>query len=309
MSKKLLVTFVLLFVLLFSANLMAADVTEHSADGVTVMSSAENFPSLYLTSDDPANKGRRWVESSLEKENKATGSMKLVKSNGEVIYEGTLTQIKGRGNSTWYAPKKPYQIKLSVKFDLLQTGDKNNKSKTWVLLANYYDIAMMRNRIVFDLAASMQMENPIQYTYVNLYYDGEYRGLYQLSEKVEVDKGRVEIADLEGDNEDANPDVDLEDLPSSMDKTSNGATYVYCQNMKNPENITGGYLLEMDYVARAEEEACYFRTRRNRYIVVKSPEFCSKEQMDYIASLYQELEDAVHFGGVNPFTGKKYSDY
>ena len=35
----------------------------------------------------------------------------------------------------------------------------------------------------------------------------------------------------------------------------------------------------------------------------------SKEEMDYIASLYQEYEDAVYNGGVNPNNGKLYSDY
>ena len=39
---------------------------------------------------------------------------------------------------------------------------------------------------------------------VNLYYDGEYRGCYLLSEKVEVGSGRVDITDLEELNEEAN---------------------------------------------------------------------------------------------------------
>lgn len=45
------------------------------------------------------------------------------------------------------------------------------------------------------------------------------------------------------------------------------------------------------------EEKCYFITARGFYVVVKSPEACSKAEMDYIASWYQDYEDAVFEGG------------
>ncbi len=67
--------------------------------------------------------------------------------------------------------------------------------------------------------------------------------------------------------------------------------------------------MEMDFKVRAVEEICYICTSRENYVVVKSPEYASKEEMDYIATLYQEYEDAVYAGGVNPDTNKKYSDY
>lgn len=270
-----------------------------------------NIAGMYLVSDDPENEGRVWIESSPDKSNKTTGSMVLVAPDGITVYNGALTQIKGRGNSTWKrGAKKPYQIKLAEKTDLLQTGDKENKAKTWVLLASNYDPALIRNSITFDLAAALGMEYYCEYRPVNLFYDGEYRGLYLLCEKVEVKSGRVDLTDLEGANEDANPDVeDLTALPTARGTTVNGASYFYCEGLKNPEDITGGYLLEMDMAARAAEEKCYFITTRGNYIVVKSPECCSKEQMDYIASLYQDFEDAVYNGGVNSRTGKSYTDY
>lgn len=79
--------------------------------------------------------------------------------------------------------------------------------------------------------------------------------------------------------------------------------------MNDPADITGGYLLEMDFADRAMEEKCYFITARGFYVVVKSPEACSKAEMDYIASWYQDYEDAVFEGGTSSKTGKPFTDY
>lgn len=276
---------------------------------VTVMPSS-NIAAMYLISADPVNQGREWVESSADKSNKATGSMLMQNPDGTLVYNGALTQIKGRGNSTWGMDKKPYQIKLNDKTDLLETGDKDNRAKTWVLLANRADPALLRNTLALDLGTEMGMEFNMGNRPVDLYYDGEYRGSYLLTEKVEVNSGRVDITDLEGANEEANPEVDdLTDLAIEIGKTENGATYTYCVGMKNPEDISGGYLLEMEVAYRTASEICYFYTTRGNYVVVKSPECCSREEMDYIATIYQEYEDALFGDGVNPDTGKWYTDY
>ena len=275
---------------------------------LTIYPSA-NVDAMYLVSDDPVNKGREWVEASVTKDNKATGTMVLQDADSAVVYDDLLTQIKGRGNSTWKLTKKPYQIKLDSKTDLLRTGNSENKSKTWVLLANFSDQASIRNTIALGLGAEMGMEYYMENRMIDLYYDGEYRGTYLLCEKVEVKEGRVDITDLEGANEDANSGVDLEELTVSVEKTANGATYTYCEGMNDPADTTGGYLLEMEVAYRTADEVCYFYTNRGNYVVVKSPEFASKAQMEYIATLYQEYEDALFNDGVNPDTGKRYTDY
>lgn len=269
----------------------------------------DNIGTMYLVSDDRENKGRAWVEASPDKSNKATGNMILQNADGSVVYQDALTQIKGRGNSTWLSQKKPYQIKLSTKTDLLQTGSKDNATKTWVLLANYSDASNIRNTLIYDLGLELGMAFCAENRWVNLYYDGEYRGCYLLSEKVEIGSGRVDVADLEKRNEDANEGIDIEELPIETGVTANGATYLYCAGMNAPDDVTGGYLLEMEYSARVEAEVCYFTTSRGQNVVVKSPEYASREEMDYIASLYQEWEDAVYNGGVHPETGKRYTDY
>lgn len=269
----------------------------------------DGIGSLFLVSDDPVNEGRQWVESSPDKSNKATGSMYYCNALGQQVYHGALTQIKGRGNSTWLADKKPYQIKLDKKTDLLETGNEENKAKTWVLLTNHSDSTSLRNNIVYDMSVAVNIEPGIESEPVNLFYDGEYRGTYLLCEKVEIGEGRVDINDLEGDNEDANGETELDELPIQTGKTANGASYVYCEGMSTPSEHSGGYLLEMDTAVRAQAEACYLTTSRGNYVVVKSPEFCSKTEMDYIATYYQEFEDTVYNGGVHPSNGKVLADY
>ncbi len=74
--------------------------------------------------------------------------------------------------------KRPYQIKLDKKTDLLQTGDSADKAKTWVLLANFYDPSAVRNMLALDLGRALQMECNMGYRPVCLFYDGEFRGLY-----------------------------------------------------------------------------------------------------------------------------------
>lgn len=270
----------------------------------------DGIGSMFLISDDPVNHGRKWVESSPDKTNQATGKMFMQDADGAVIYDDTLTQIKGRGNSTWQTDKKPYQIKLGTKTDLLKTGSSENKSKTWVLLANAFDPTLLRNNIVFDFSVAIGMQPGIECQPLNLFYDGEYRGAYLLCEKVEVSPGRVDIFDLESANEKKNPTIsDYNSLTVDSAKTANGAIYTFCTGMNNPTNITGGYLLEMDAEYRAKAEKCYFRTTRNQYIVVKSPEYCTKEEMNYIASYYQEFENTLFNKGVNPNNKKSISNY
>ena len=103
-----------------------------------------------------------------------------------------LMNMKGRGNSTWGAPKKPYAIKFSKKKSLLSLPD----DKSWVLLANYYDRTLLRN----DLALYMGNEFSCldwtpHYQHVDLMLNGQYRGIYQLGEKVKISKGRVNVGD------------------------------------------------------------------------------------------------------------------
>ena len=262
--------------------------------------------SVYLTSADPGQ-DRQWVEQ--DKDNhKAKGQMVYLRPDGSTVYAGDLKQIKGRGNSTWDYPKKPYQIKLADKCDLLGAGEE--PESTWVLLANYCDETLIHNSITYDLAQALGMAYTPHCEPVDLYYDGEYRGSYLLCEKTEVGDGRVAIDDLEGEIEKANPHVeDMDRLSTATAVNASGNTYQYVAGLTVPKDYSGGYLLEMDFEVRAKAEKSWFTTSAGSYVVVKSPEYMPQAAMSYISALYQAFEDAVMNGGVHPDTGKDYREY
>ena len=103
--------------------------------------------------------------------------------------------IKGRGNSTWGYPKKPYQIKFDKKTDLFGQG----KAKKWILLADYTDTSHLRTAAGMKLALDIGIEYSLPMgQFVELYFDNEYEGLYYLTRKVEVGSTSVPLSDEEG---------------------------------------------------------------------------------------------------------------
>jgi len=101
----------------------------------------------------------------------------------------TGVEMKTRGNSTFGYMKKPYQIKFDSKTDMFGMG----KAEKWVLLANYVDGSFIRNKIVFDIAEKIGMPYVCKSVFVNLYINGDYKGVYQLCEKVEIGDNRVPL--------------------------------------------------------------------------------------------------------------------
>lgn len=103
------------------------------------------------------------------------------------LYDGKI-EIKGRGNSTWGLPKKPYKIKLDSKTNLFSMG----KSKHWVLLANYYDSSSLRNTLSYDSSGALDMPQT-ETVHTGVVFNGKYVGTYQFCEQIRVDEKRVDV--------------------------------------------------------------------------------------------------------------------
>lgn len=271
---------------------------------------ASAIPTVYLTSGNAAQ-GRDWVDAS--KKNVATGSMNMVNANGESVYSGNLTQIKARGNSTFtYAEKKAYQIKLGTASDLLGNQE---QVKTWVLLASYFDATQMHDKLIKDLAAELGLDYTASCDWVNLYYDGEYRGVYLLSEKNSVGTAGVAITDMEAAYKKLNSKYGT-NMKTATATNAYGQEYQYTTNLIESANmnITGGYLIELNL--DKWDEASGFKTSQGVAFNVKSPEWCGNKAMKYISEYYQEFENAVYatdetgaYTGYNAATGKYFYEY
>lgn len=271
---------------------------------------ASGLPTLYLTSADAENKGIAFVNAN--KNNVVTDAkMSLVAADGTSIYNGGLNQLKARGNSTFtYAEKKSYQIKLQTPADLLGNQE---QVKTWVLLANYFDATQMHDKLIKDLAAKLGLAYTASCDWVNLYYDGEYRGVYLLSEKNAVGTTSVAITDMEAAYKQLNGNYGV-GMTTDLAENSYGQQYQYTTNLTEPANITGGYLIELNH--DMWDEVSGFKTRQGVAFNVKSPEWCGNAAMKYISEYYQEFEDAVYatdetgaYTGYNTATGKYFYDY
>ena len=189
---------------------------------VVHIAQSANINALYITSDDPAAKGRDFVDAS--KSNIATGKLLVVDKDGKTVYDGALTQLKARGNTTFTnAEKKSYQIKLDGKSDLIACGE---KVKTWTLLAGSHDATLMRDKMFKDLAKSLGMPYTASTDWVDLYYDGVYRGTYIVSEKNSVNKTGVNITDMEDAYEKLNPGYG-ENASTALAENKYGQTYQY----------------------------------------------------------------------------------
>ncbi len=97
--------------------------------------------------------------------------------------------IKGHGNSTWLSDKKPYKLKFKRKTDLFELAN----VKEWVLIANRFDKTQLRNDTAFYISRMLGMQYSNKGEYLELTIDNDYRGLYYLIPKIEINKSNVDL--------------------------------------------------------------------------------------------------------------------
>ena len=120
--------------------------------------------------------------------NKVPGRLKIFSPSGDVLYdsgdyekkESGMT-IKVRGNTSARFPKKPFKIKLEMKADLLGRGDNDLRDKNWALLQDRDQLLVAG----YNIGEWIGMHWAPSYEWVNVVINGDYRGLYLLSETVE----------------------------------------------------------------------------------------------------------------------------
>lgn len=175
-------------------------------------------------------------------------------------------EIRGRGNSTWGLPKKPYRIKFPEKFSPI--GLNHAKAKSWVLLAHDMDKSLLRNHLGFELSrilfsSSEKYHDDAALTFtpcsqmVNVYSGDNYHGVYQMSDQMEVAKGRI----------------DLDKLVAA--------------DGSDPVKITGGHLIETN-IHHDEPYPVSFTSSRGIYMDHKYPK---DDDMDI--SQYKYIEDFI----------------
>jgi hypothetical protein len=113
--------------------------------------------------------------------------------DGSMLLDGVTRtiEIRGRGNSTWTWPKKPYKIKLAEDAALLGTEPRDE----WVLLANYADRTALRTFLAMSLGAQTGLAFTPRTRFVDVVLNGTPIGLYVLTDQVEQGTERVDLPD------------------------------------------------------------------------------------------------------------------
>ena len=137
---------------------------------------------LVITTDDSS------ISEIQSKDSYESGTLTV---NGKSTYESCIvkTEIKGRGNSTWGYPKKPYRLKLNKKAEICGLG----KAKNYVLLANHLDPTLMLNSVAFKIGRLLELPFTNHAIPVDVVLNGIYKGSYLLTEQIEVKENRVDL--------------------------------------------------------------------------------------------------------------------
>lgn len=232
----------------------------------------------------------------------------LITAENDTLYDGYLEHIKTRGNSTFKKTeaKKSFTIKLPKKQSWLGL----DKSQHFVLLANAFDESHIRNTIAFDLAHDIGIPTPL-YAYLSLYINGKYKGLYQITNKIEVNKHTLNLTNLDKLNKQANP-LPLKEYARFRDSSELQILQRKGALLENdPEDISGGYLLDIsgaDWIYVKSPSG--FVSDAGDCIRIRSPKYASTAEVNYIATFYNLMEAAITSDdGYNPETNKHYSEY
>ncbi len=193
------------------------------------------------------------------KENEISSNVYVIGKEGKYMHYGEMTGIRGRGNASWGFAQKPYRLKFDKKVKLL---DAPAEAKKWTLISPYGDKSMMRNILAFEISRRVGAKYTPYCQPVDVIFNGEYRGCYQLCDQIDVRKGRVDITEMKPE-----------------DNTGDA--------------LTGGYLIEID--ANATSEKCYFWSNKGIPVTIKSPddEKITSQQKKYIEECFNNVLNKV----------------
>ena len=247
------------------------------------------------------------------KEHTLPGNLSIVQPDGSVL-TADVNKFKGRGNTTWSSSKgkRPYNVNLSEKTELIPGA---GEAKKWCLLSNniYWltetvisDRTGLRNTIAQQIYRLIKGPSAISTQNVDLYIDDMYMGTYLLSEKVEIGKSRIDIHETENNEDSAKLKIITEKDADDPAIIAGIRKYQYALSDDSCVE-SGGYLLDINF--RYDEAASWFVTRRGVGIVVTSPEYATREQVQRIACYVQEFEDSLYSDSGFNSSDKYYADY
>jgi hypothetical protein len=226
-----------------------------------------------------------------DKNNRENVNFLFVNEHGVVEHSGA-GDMNGRGNYTWLQQKRPYNFRLErgTSIGLFGMGE----GRHWTLLANYMDDLRVRNTVALNLAHELEISHTSQIRPVDVFINSEYAGLFDLVERRSINHA-IKITDLEAATAAVNV-TRLSSYPHEGVHSSVAGTIKYFDIPNNPADITGGYLLEIQFPRRYMHDSSGFVSDRGAFVNIKAPEHATLAQAEYISQFFQRIEDAVYSG-------------
>lgn len=240
------------------------------------------IPSMLIELSDKS--GNTYPLSNVNRENYVDSKISIANTNEKFEFNNLKSSFKGRGNGSWTdsGNKKGYKIKFDKKQSLF--GRAANKHWVIIACANFDDVSMSRNYLAYNMGNEVfdNIEYSTQATWIDVYVNGDYRGVYLLCEHVRVGDGRV--------------DIESDYLTDNFAST--------------------GYLIEYDAYASGKEGIDYFRVPGLKYAFTMhspDPEDCADEkeggkgeayymnQVKYIQSYVAQVYKAALSGDYTTF--------
>ena len=241
-----------------------------------------------------------------DKEYVVAGTVNTINADGIWEEKLAISSIGGRGNTSFAGyEKKPFSITLEEEASLLGLP----KGRKYALISNASDPSLVRNDMVRRMEVALGLAYSHTGEFVDLYVNGEYEGNYYLVDDIEIGYERIPINNMESLMKLIynNRNYESEEVYETE--------YLKAKKLQvNPANISGGYLIEREYVQRFEHEydqiQSAFITSNQEHFVVKNPRVCSVEQITYISDYVNQAERAILSpDGYHPETHKYYTDY
>lgn len=214
----------------------------------------------------------------VDTETYVNGDYTITDTDGGVIHSGGL-RVRGRGNTTWALPKKPYRLNLDTSTSLLGM---TATQKNWALLANHLDNAKVNNSLALTLGRQLSgLTWTPEYRIVEVVLNGDFLGIYQLADLVRLETGRLP-------GEAANAD------------TGSGLSGVYLLEVTNKESPS----------EIGEDAEPGWTTSRGNWIIYDTPDAPTTAQQTYIQGYVNDFEAALFGAGfIDPVTGwRAYAD-
>ena len=182
-------------------------------------------------------------------------------NNGTYSSETIQTEIKGRGNSTWNWPKKPFRLKLASAKKLLGMPS----SRHWALLANFADKTLLRNKLASSVSKYFGLKYGPRSEMVELVMNGWHWGTYEVTEVPKIATDRIDITSI---------------------KSTNGV-------------VSGGVIFELD--ERRGEQYNFQTSIANQVFTIKDPDDLNttipevaQPRLDYCINILQTAENSLY---------------